>query len=53
MSAMNISVVTDAPVAIVTIDRPEVRHGLATIESGETLTGAQRFAAGAGRHGRA
>jgi len=31
----------------------EVRHGLATIESGETLTGAQRFAAGAGRHGSA
>jgi enoyl-CoA hydratase len=29
----------------------EVRHGLATIRSGETLTGAQRFAAGAGRHG--
>jgi enoyl-CoA hydratase len=29
----------------------EVRLGLATIESGETLTGAQRFAAGAGRHG--
>jgi len=110
---MNVSVVTDGPVAIVTIDRPEVRnavdgptavalpdafagfdadpslavavltaaggtfcsgaelkalatgehravpvpvevhHGLATIESGETLTGAQRFAAGAGRHGSA
>ena len=31
----------------------EVRHGLATIESGETLTGAQRFAAGQGRHGSA
>jgi len=31
----------------------EVRHGLATIESGETLTGAQRFAAGEGRHGSA
>jgi enoyl-CoA hydratase len=31
----------------------EVRHGLATIESGETLTGAQRFAAGRGRHGEA
>jgi enoyl-CoA hydratase len=29
----------------------EVRHGLATIESGETLSGAQRFAAGRGRHG--
>ncbi|HEX4538971.1 MAG TPA: crotonase/enoyl-CoA hydratase family protein [Acidimicrobiales bacterium] len=29
----------------------EVRHGLATIRSGETLTGAQRFAAGEGRHG--
>jgi enoyl-CoA hydratase len=31
----------------------EVRHGLATIESGETLSGAQRFAAGQGRHGSA
>src|SRR5438270_6659142 len=31
----------------------EVRHGLSTIESGETLTGARRFAGGAGRHGSA
>ncbi|HEY1636072.1 MAG TPA: crotonase/enoyl-CoA hydratase family protein [Acidimicrobiales bacterium] len=31
----------------------EVRLGLATIESGETLSGAQRFAAGQGRHGSA
>ena len=31
----------------------EVRLGLVTLESGETLTGAQRFAAGAGRHGSA
>ena len=30
----------------------EVRHGLATIASGETLAGAARFAAGEGRHGR-
>ena len=29
----------------------EVRLGLATIASGETLDGAERFAAGAGRHG--
>jgi len=29
----------------------EVRHGLTTIASGETLEGAARFAAGAGRHG--
>ena len=29
----------------------EYRLGLATIASGETLEGAQRFAAGAGRHG--
>ena len=29
----------------------ETRLGLETIESGETLQGAQRFAAGAGRHG--
>jgi enoyl-CoA hydratase len=29
----------------------ELRHGLAVIRSGETLTGAARFAAGAGRHG--
>ncbi len=30
----------------------ETRLGLEVIESGETLAGAQRFAAGAGRHGR-
>jgi len=29
----------------------EYRHGIATIQSGETLTGASRFAKGAGRHG--
>jgi enoyl-CoA hydratase len=29
----------------------EVRHGLVPIRSGETQAGAQRFAAGAGRHG--
>ena len=29
----------------------EFRHGMATIESGETRAGAARFAAGAGRHG--
>lgn len=30
----------------------ETGHGLATLQSGESLAGAQRFAAGAGRHGR-
>lgn len=30
----------------------EFRLGLATLESGETLDGARRFAEGAGRHGR-
>ena len=29
----------------------EFEHGMATIRSGETLEGAARFAAGAGRHG--
>ncbi len=29
----------------------EVRHGLVPIRSGETVEGAARFAAGAGRHG--
>src|SRR6266542_2459666 len=29
----------------------ELRHGLATLASGETVAGASRFAAGAGRHG--
>lgn len=29
----------------------EYRHGIATIESGETLEGAARFASGEGRHG--
>ena len=29
----------------------EYRHGMATISSGETLEGAAKFAAGAGRHG--
>lgn len=31
--------------------RNEYRHGLATIRSGETVAGAQRFASGVGRHG--
>ena len=30
----------------------EYRHGLATIQSGETRAGAERFKSGAGRHGR-
>ncbi len=30
----------------------EYRHGIATIESGETRAGAQRFASGVGRHGK-
>jgi enoyl-CoA hydratase len=30
----------------------EIRRGLATIESGETLAGSSRFSAGAGRHGK-
>lgn len=30
----------------------EFRHGVAVVQSGETLAGAQRFAAGAGRHGK-
>ncbi len=30
----------------------EYRHGIATVNSGETREGAQRFAAGAGRHGK-
>jgi enoyl-CoA hydratase len=29
----------------------ELRRGVATISSGETLAGANRFAGGAGRHG--
>lgn len=29
----------------------ELRHGLSTLSSGETLSGAARFAAGTGRHG--
>jgi enoyl-CoA hydratase len=29
----------------------ELRHGLATLDAGESLAGAARFAAGAGRHG--
>jgi enoyl-CoA hydratase len=37
----------DEPAAIAN----ELRHGRAVIESGETLAGASRFAAGAGRHG--
>jgi len=32
--------------------RNEIEHGLATIASGETFTGAARFARGTGRHGR-
>src|SRR5438132_9578186 len=30
----------------------EYRHGLATIQSGETAAGAERFKSGAGRHGK-
>ena len=30
----------------------EMRGGLAVIQSGETLSGAQRFAGGQGRHGK-
>jgi enoyl-CoA hydratase len=30
----------------------EYRHGIATINSGETRDGAQRFASGVGRHGK-
>ena len=30
----------------------EYRHGIATVNSGETREGAQRFASGAGRHGK-
>ncbi len=30
----------------------EYRHGIATIESGETRAGAERFASGVGRHGK-
>ena len=32
--------------------RNETRHGIATINSGETRAGAERFAAGVGRHGK-
>jgi enoyl-CoA hydratase len=31
--------------------RNELRHGLEVIDSGETRRGAERFSAGAGRHG--
>ena len=31
--------------------RNEFRHGVDVVRSGETLAGAARFAAGAGRHG--
>ena len=31
--------------------RVEYDHGMRVIDSGETLEGAMRFAAGAGRHG--
>lgn len=37
----------DLPMAL----SAEYQHGIATIESGETLEGATRFASGAGRHG--
>jgi enoyl-CoA hydratase len=32
--------------------RNEYRHGIATIQSGETREGAARFASGSGRHGK-
>jgi enoyl-CoA hydratase len=30
----------------------EYRHGIATVQSGETRAGAARFSAGVGRHGK-
>jgi enoyl-CoA hydratase len=30
----------------------EYRHGIATVQSGETRAGAARFASGVGRHGK-
>jgi enoyl-CoA hydratase len=30
----------------------EIKHGLATIQSGETLSGSNRFSNGVGRHGK-
>jgi enoyl-CoA hydratase len=30
----------------------EYRHGIATLQSGETRAGAEKFASGVGRHGK-
>jgi len=43
---MSVHVEGAGPVVVITIDRPEVRNA-----TGEAVAGAQRFAAGAGRHG--
>jgi enoyl-CoA hydratase len=47
------SVYASAPLPLEEALRLEHRYGLATIASGETLSGAARFTAGAGRHGEA
>jgi enoyl-CoA hydratase len=52
MRSDRLSAYEQAPLNLADAIRNEYRHGIATIRSGETVAGARRFAAGAGRHGK-
>jgi len=52
MRADRLSAYEQAGLPLADAIRNEFRHGVEVIRSGETLAGAQRFAGGAGRHGR-
>jgi enoyl-CoA hydratase len=52
MRSDRLSAYEQAPLNLVDAISNEYRHGIATIRSGETVAGARRFAAGAGRHGK-
>jgi enoyl-CoA hydratase len=52
MRSDRLSAYEQAPLNLADAICNEYRHGIATIHSGETVAGARRFAAGAGRHGK-
>jgi len=52
MRSDRLSAYEQEPLGLGAALRNEYRHGIATIRSGETGEGAQRFSAGAGRHGK-
>jgi enoyl-CoA hydratase/carnithine racemase len=52
MRSDRLSAYEQEPLGLAAAIRNEYRHGIATIRSGETVAGARRFSAGAGRHGK-